>query len=399
MGAQKKPKMAVNIDDKEGKLRLRLPRSVAGGKQVYIYSGLDATEINVKRVSGVANWIEEDILTEQLDPTLAKYKEKLASFKNRHLVVVEPRKPVEPRFNLLTLWDRYTEYMKPQLAETTYIKDYSRKYRNHIKSLPSHSLDDSVAIRDYLLANLTTNAVKRVLTYLSACVGWAVKSGLVKDNPFMQMSADIKLPKSDDDAIDPFSKSEMDAIIGAFEANKPHYAPFIKFLFWTGCRTGEAIALQWKHIAPDYSVITFSDSYDGATKVRKCTKTGKSRRFPCNNRLKELLRELRKANQSPDDSVFTSPNGGMISNTRFSQQVWQGGKQGTKTYTGIMPALVASGAVERYRCLYNTRHTFITLMLGEGLTVSTVAKLVGNSPAIILKHYAGNVAPLELPEL
>jgi integrase len=28
-----------------------------------------------------------------------------------------------------------------------------------------------------------------------------------------------------------------------------------------------------------------------------------------------------------------------------------------------------------------------------------VAKLVGNSPAIILKHYAGNVAPLELPEL
>ncbi|MHC5826952.1 MAG: site-specific integrase, partial [Nostoc sp.] len=65
----------------------------------------------------------------------------------------------------------------------------------------------------------------------------------------------------------------------------------------------------------------------------------------------------------------------------------------------VIQGLLEAGKIERYRCPYNTRHTFITLMLAEGLTVSTVAKLVGNSPEIILKHYAGNTVPLNLPEL
>jgi integrase len=67
----------------------------------------------------------------------------------------------------------------------------------------------------------------------------------------------------------------------------------------------------------------------------------------------------------------------------------------------MLVALMDKGAIDRYRCPYNTRHTFITLMLAEGYTVSQVAKLVGNSPAVTLQHYAGNINIIvqELPEL
>lgn len=397
MNTAKKVKGNVGIEEYRDKLRLRLPRTITeGGKQVYLSTGLDANEVNKKRVASVANWIEEEIITGQLDPTLDRYREKLETYRQPQLTIVKPK---EPQTSLDELWDRYCEFMKPQLASTTYIKDYARKYKNHIKALPTKDLTQAIAIRDHLLTQLTPNAAKRVITYISACCKWAVGSGLIKDNPFTGMSEEIKLPKHDSDAIDPFSRMEMNIIIKAFEETRPHYAPFVKFLFWTGCRTGEAIALQWKHISSDCTQITFSESYDSALGIRKGTKTGKSRRFPCNSQVRQLLLAIRPANPNPDDPVFTSPTGGTINNTRFSNQVWRGGKMGKKQYKGVIQQLITEGKIDRYRCPYNTRHTFITLMLAEGLTVSTVAKLVGNSPEIILKHYAGNTVPLELPSI
>ncbi|MBD2250989.1 site-specific integrase [Nostoc parmelioides] len=397
MSTAKKVKGNVGIEEYRGKLRLRLPRTVTeGGKQVYLSTGLDSNEINNRRVSSLANWIEEDILTGQLDPTLDRYREKLETYRQPQLTLVKPK---IPQTDIAELWDKYCEFMKPQLASTTYIKDYARKYRNHIKALPTKDLTQAIAIRDYLLTELSPNAAKRVLTYLSACCKWAVSSGLTKDNPFAGMSEDIKLPKHDSDAIDPFSKEEMNSIIQAFEETRPHYAPFVKFLFWTGCRTGEAIGLQWKHINSECTQITFSESYDSALNIRKGTKTGKSRRFPCNTQVRQLLQSIRPPSPDLEQSVFTSPTGGIINNTRFSNQVWKGGKMGKKNYKGVIQQLMNDGLIDRYRCPYNTRHTFITLMLAEGLTVSTVAKLVGNSPEIILKHYAGNTVPLELPSI
>ncbi len=51
-----------------------------------------------------------------------------------------------------------------------------------------------------------------------------------------------------------------------------------------------------------------------------------------------------------------------------------------------------------YRKLYQTRHTFITLALENGLDAKDVARLVGNSPAVIYRHYAGNKRELFVPE-
>ena len=397
MNTVRKPRGTVGIEEYKGKLRLRMPRIVTQANQNrYINTGLDVNEINRRRVASLANWIEEEIITGNLDPTLNRYKARLETYRQPQLTLAKPK--TSPT-DLVELWDKYCEFMKPQLASTTYIKDYARKYKNHIKALPTKDLTEAIAIRDYLLTQLSPNTAKRVLTYLAACCKWAVGSGLIKDNPFTGMSEEIKLPKHDSDAIDPFSREEMNIIIKAFEETRPHYAPFVKFLFWTGCRTGEAIALQWRHISSDCTQITFCESYDSALNIRKATKTGKSRRFPCNSQVRQLLLSIRPVNPSPDDPIFTSPTGGILNNTRFSNQVWKGGKVGKKQYKGVIQQLITEGKIDRYRCPYNTRHTFITLMLAEGLTVSTVAKLVGNSPEIVLKHYAGNTVPLELPNI
>lgn len=395
------PKIEIN----QGKYRIRLPRSVADDPNRRVCTRLAATEANYPTVARIAIQIDLDIIKGSFDPTLEKYRE---AFKPKTylkvlpapVAVLEPKQQAETQLDLLQLWDKYSLYMKSQLAETTYQKDYVRKFRNHIMKLPTQSIDEAVNIRDYLLGNLTGNAAKRVLTYVSACCTWAVKSKLIQANPFTEMAEDVKLPKKDTDSIDPFTCSERDAIIKAFEEHKNyyHYASFVKFQFLTGARTGEAIALVWGNISADCKTITFSESYDGNMKIRKGTKTGKTRKFPCNDSLQRLLWSIRPDSPSSTAQVFYSPTGNIISNTRFSNQVWKGCQSGRNIYKGIITELVHQGLVERYRCFYTTRHTWITLALESGLSVSQVAKLAGNSPKIILDHYASSTLKISIPE-
>jgi integrase len=62
----------------------------------------------------------------------------------------------------------------------------------------------------------------------------------------------ISLPKgTDEDAdVNPFSKQERDLIIQTFASDRyySYYTPYVQFLFFTGCRPSEAIALKWEQI-------------------------------------------------------------------------------------------------------------------------------------------------------
>jgi integrase len=384
---KKKTSGSVGIEVKGNKLRLRLPRLVASDSRRYIHTRLDNTAENRKRLQVIAWDIETDIRSGVIADTIELH---IASFKPSLIPVEKLSPPATKAITLTTLWVQYCDYKKPQLAATTYQQDYCNRWANHITKLPQ-DLAQGVAIRDALLATVSLNTAKRLLTLLSACGKWAVKSGLIAVNPFEGMSKEIRQPK-DSPFIDPFTLAERDAILAAFQKHRHHrhYYPFVRFLFLTGCRTGEAIALQWKHISPDLTTITFAESYNSRLDIRKATKTGKVRKFPCNTDLQTLLASIRPIDVAPDALVFNSPNGLPINNSKFTNHVWRGCKSGRKNYKGILTQLVADGSLSGYRCLYNTRHTFITLMLSNGLTIPQVAKLVGNSPEVVLRHYAGD---------
>jgi len=59
---------------------------------------------------------------------------------------------------------------------------------------------------------------------------------------------------------------------------------------------------------------------------------------------------------------------------------------------------VRAGKVERYRPQYNTRHTLIAQCIEAGVSPVQVAKWVGNSPEIIMTHYAGTLRRVQVPE-
>lgn len=294
------------------------------------------------------------------------------------------------------LWDLYAEYRKPFITATHFRCNYQRTYRNAILELPRKNLGDAVEIRDYLVSHKPPATAKQLLIQINACCAWAVEAGIIHYNPFLGMADGIKVSKNYSENIDPFTAAERDAIIQGFEEHRTfcQYAGFVKFLFLTGCRTGEAIGLQWKHINSDLSVITFCESV--SKRIRKDTKTHRSRKFPVNAQLKELLLSIKSNFAQPDDLVFTNIKGKVIKAETFSHNAWKG--EESKNKMGVVTRLVEEGKVERYRPQYNTRHTFVTMALEAGISPVQVARWVGNSPEIIMKHYAGTTLNFQVPE-
>lgn len=382
MQSVKKSKGSVGLEVFRGRLRLRLPRSLFNGKQTYLSLGIDDTKLNRKLAKQKINQIELDILSGNFDFTLAKYKPQT------HLAIVEAIAPKQD--NLNRLWQEYCNFKKPNCAPGTWKHGYLAQTR-YLEKCPHKFLADGQEIYAWIVENIPADSAKRLLVQLSACCNWAIKNKLIAANPFDELAKEIKIKKisTEDNDINPFNKEERDAIIAAFKVNRyyKHYASYVQFLFFTGARPSEVIALQWKHISS--KSINFEqavvDSVNGLV-LKKGLKTQNNRLFPVNAQLLNLIDEIKsvRSNINPNDLVFPSPEGKWIDTHNFRNRAWK--------------AIIASLGIE-YRKPYQTRHTFVTMALEADISVPQIAKWVGNSPQIIMERYAGTITKVAVPEL
>jgi integrase len=224
---------------------------------------------------------------------------------------------------------------------------------------------------------------------LNACCNWAKKSKLIKENPFDGMTSDIKVPKysHEDNDVNPFSNAERDMIIKAFEDSRYYkqYAPYVKFLFYTGCRPSEAIALQWKHITGNTIIFEQAvvSSKDGLV-LKEGLKTQKSRKFPINKQLRELIETIQPEKINLDSLIFPSPKGGWIDAHNFRNRAWK--------------TILDSLNIE-YRKPYQTRHTFISQQKANGVEDTQIKNWVGTSLKMIHDHYAGSIKHVQVTEM
>jgi integrase len=302
---------------------------------------------------------------------------------------------------LLETWDKYIDFKTPSVSPS-YLSHQLRATRNHLEKLSVSPGMDAIAVRDWAMKNLTVDSAKRLISQLSACYTWAKNSKLIEVNPFVGMASQIKLPRckrvnTGDREIEPFTATERDLIIAAFKTNQfchpftsknhlhSNYAPYIQFLFYTGCRPSEAIALQWRNIDLCKRIVIFQGAVVQSPKGRirkEGLKTQAFRRFKINDQLGEILENTKPLNRSAESLVFPAAEGGFIVQDNFRKRVWK---------------TILQGLQIEYRVPYQTRHTFITLCLDKGIDAKDIAQWVGNSPEIIYKHYAGSRHSLQVP--
>lgn len=387
---------SVGIEVYRGKYRLNLTHKLT---RVYypeaksnrrITTGLTDCPENRGKVEQIAWSIHYDVLAGSFDPTLVKYG--LVS-----LEVVAPARQKE--LSVLEVYDRYTQSREGEVAETTLKLMLKGQYRSAILEATQAVDDDALEIKNYLLKNRCLKIAKDCLRYLEKAYQLGIKHEYATKNPFSDMASEIKLSKGKKKAVDSsddendesdtraFNVNEMNAIIEAFESsgNRRHLSPIIKFLFWTGCRTGEAVGLKWRDIKWDKQLIVFRRTYNDELKIFKPTKTGVIRCFPMpkDGQVWQLLKLLPKGELN--DIVFLSKTG-KINNSARLAKVWRGDSHSGQP--GVINELIAQGKVSQYLKLYATRHTFISHQVNiHKIPITTVAQWVGNGAMVSNNSY------------
>lgn len=353
-------KGTITIENFRGMLRLRLPRHWFNGKTKWFSLHLPDTPENQKIAKAKANLMENDYIYERFDFTLEKYRFDTA--------------PENPTLSILDIYLQYVDF-KRHLVKQSSVHNFTTTI-NKLKEMPETVLKSPSNIRSWLVEHNTQEQARRVMQRLTTAYDWAIEQEISEEpNPFKKFK---KLKKLSDPTPDPFTKEERDLIVKTFEDNDPYFANLVKFLFFTGCRPSEAFGLRWQNVDLVNSKIIFCEVVVMGHH-QEGTKTEASRNFPMNNQLREILDDQPKINEQ----VFLSERGKPIDLHNFSERKW-------KPLLKTLPI--------RYRGCYHCRHTFITLCLDKNIAISQVAKWVGNSAEIILKHYAG-LLKIDVPEL
>lgn len=290
---------------------------------------------------------------------------------------------------LCELWDKYTEFQKGQLAPTTVRYDY-QKIARRLERMKREApyLDSAVEIRDWLLSQYSPETARRTMQQINACGRWALSSDIITVNPFEGLQRHIKPKRKLDLNWAAFTTEERDRIIQEFEVRERRFAPWVKFLFWTGCRPEEARALRWENISGDCLEILFREAFPMTAEKPQHTKNYQVTRFPCNSRLQRLLRELREFESASSEGwVFLGEQLGPFNYHNFQTRAWK----------PLVNDLRDRGLVAFYLTQYNCRHTWITEALNH-LSPQDVSYLARVSVQVLYKHYAGRSRRITIPE-
>ncbi|MEO0538549.1 MAG: tyrosine-type recombinase/integrase [Cyanobacteria bacterium P01_A01_bin.123] len=354
----------VSVVGCNGSLRLEW-RVRKGEKKRYLSPGLRDTPLNRQIALQRAIAIENDLVTGNYDPTLAKYKSHAEGFNGDPLVKVFERFMQYKRSRDL-IRDRTLEKYDAVLAN---LKRYFGQ-----RSITEIEEKDAVKFRDWLLGNVSKGTAKTYITLTGSCLTWAIKQQIVLANPFLDLSKSIKVPSRQVEQ--PYTPEEIQLILAQFEQSRHYcfYTDYVAFLFDTGVRLEEAAGLKWGHVSRNCSTVWIGEV---ATRgVTKETKTGKARSIRLGEGLKQRLNTRRDRAQftKKGDLVFPAKKGGAIRDDTF-RKVWQ-------------KNLEALGI--DYRRPYCSRHTWASYALNK-ISPAEVAQMMGDNPQTVFKNYAGAI--------
>ena len=211
--------------------------------------------------------------------------------------------------------------------------------------------------------------MQHILACLSAIFSQAIEDGVVQHNPALRPGKILKVQANTDDMC-PFTKEEEAAFLQAVQVHCPSYFPFFLTLLRTGCRLGEAIALQPGDLDFRNRQVVIQRNF---TNGRLTTpKNGKSRRVDMSTRLADVLKQhlvkqeleaLGKDRPKPI-WVFCNETGTMLDPDNLRRRVFY--------------RLLEKAGIRRIR-LHDLRHTFATRLIANGESLADVRDMMGHS--------------------
>lgn len=224
---------------------------------------------------------------------------------------------------------------------------------------------------------------RNAIIKLSSVFKTAVLDGLIAKNP----TASLDKPKAVKKVVDPYTRTEAEAIIahlyGSLRKYSQIYAAFFEFCFFTGVRPGEAMGLQWDDVdLEERTAVIRRIIINRAPQER--TKTKNHRTILLNERALNAVSQARRvANLKRMASKSANPV------SPFVFQPSKGGLWINEPSVTIRPFKAAPKALDiRERRQYDTRHTYAPLCLIAGMNLAFIANPLSHCVEMLLSTYA-----------
>ncbi len=223
---------------------------------------------------------------------------------------------------------------------------------------------------------LSPISINLMLSILNMAFDYAYDREYVENNPCDRVK---RVPAVDRKHADAFTKEEQKRLEQTIEAEDDDRLFGIILCFYTGLRIGELLALEWKDLNEDCSILTVSKTvYRGKNENgdwRLCVDTPKTRssfrRIPLPEHLCAIL--AKKRNFSPSPYIVQNKKGERMS---------------IRSYQYIFERLTEKAGVRKLN-FHAIRHTFATRALENGMDIKTLSEIMGHKDAsITLNRYA-----------
>lgn len=352
----------------------------AGGNYLVALNLAQVIDDEIGKMVSAGDGIDLDTLRAIAKNELARTKEK----KQGNIRIVE-------KDDLQVLWQNYVSYNKSigTWSESTILTVVST-VSSLISQCPIQKLEQKSELVKWFFSDSqrSPKTSKDRLKWIVSAVDWNSKQGNIPRKwgiEYRDLLESIKLKdiqrsnfQDDDNELDIFSVKEVYQIIEALKTEQyakrkgthKQYHLYVYFLWLTGCRPSEAVALKWDNVDLVKNKIKFCENQvnaSGTIVKKQGTKTVDFRYFPINQEMRELLSSV----HSNHGYVFTNKLGKCISQQALN---------------GVWKNLLSAMKI-RYRVPYQLRHTMISYHANNDYPIHKLAEIVGNSEKIIKEHY------------
>jgi len=212
---------------------------------------------------------------------------------------------------------------------------------------------------------------KSTLKYIKRLLTMAFEEGLIPKNPALQVK--VKVPQAKQAVL---SKTEVDVLLREAKAVNHRFYEVWVVAVLTGMRSGEMYALKWTDVDFEGDKIHVTRAWNSKNGFGE-TKSAKHRIVPMSGELKKFL--LKHRMRQGAGSEFVLPR----------LEEWTGGMQAQ-----VLRSFCEGIGITQVK-FHDLRATFITRLLGQGISLAVVMAIVGHSQIKTTQAYL-RLAGLEL---
>lgn len=258
----------------------------------------------------------------------------------------------------------------------TYTRLWSRTWGPRIGNLPANRVtrDDVAKAVNDLSLTYSRKSLENQRGLLAAVLDRAIDEGHLAKNPARGM----RLPRTGETHRVEMRILSHDEFLDTLARTPEHYRPLLWFLYGTGCRWGEAVALTVADVnLPNVRIRrALKWSPDNQRKVGAPKTVRGNRTVALPRELHDMMREA-CAGKNRTDLVFTAPRGGAVLHRTFWSRVW-------------LPAV--SHLQPRPR-IHDLRHTHASNLLAQGAPIHFVSVRLGHSDIQTTVNTYGHLLP------